>query len=550
MAFIRTRKLKYDDSGKIVSGSAAIIDVTYVPGKQKNHAKQVVREKLGKVVELYDKKHGLFLSPTRGLVMYDSVHDQFSSPVKKDESKALVSSKMVHEELFPPPDVHTVFGDTYLLIEVMRKTGILEVFRTAFPERVLLEKLLVHVLHGILKDGSKISCDNFIRKSFASYCVENIPIDSLRSDTAFFSAMGEDKTKMSFFSSYIRLMRKQDASFGEACFVDSTPLPNDIDSPFNALCSHGLTSTSVQMRLILILDEVTLCPIWYDIIPGNVLDISTLRTITKDVEISLDIHLNGFYLDAGYASKALIQGFSLQKEGENIPKRKYLVRMPAKKGYPHRKLYTDLKKDFPKAKYDFVRKGHSYFGKAIQTNIFDTDLMAYVYVDQYNSLKGYTEYVMKNPDEFDALSSREKDWYKVKFGYFVLISNYRKSPAEILDDYFCRTSIESAFKTDKEYLKLLPLCKWTDITIRGKILSDIIDSIVRQKLQELVRGAPWSVSALIGRCQSLMCIRDYINGKVYVETPNKQTKECYKKCNVAIPEELDMASFIKSLFEA
>ena len=547
MAFIRTRKLKYDENGKIVSGTAAIIDVKYVPGDQKYHSKQVVREKLGKIVELYDKKRGVFLSPTRGLVLYDSALDRFSAPLSREELQSVADGENTADKLFPEPDVHSVFGDAYLLIETMRKTGMLNVLAQAFPQKVAFDRLLCHVLHGILRDGSMISCDDFIRKSFGSYCFSDIPLKSLKSDTAFFLAMGEDKAKMSFFTSYVQFMRRSDPRFGKACFVDSTPLPNDIDSPFNALCSHGLASTSIQMRLVLILDEATLFPIWYDIIPGNVLDISTLKTVTKDVEVSLDIHLNGFFLDAGYASKALIQSFILQKEDESIPERKYLVRMPAKKGYPHRSLYTEMKEDFPKAKYDFVRKNHSYFGKSKAVKIFDTDVMAYVFVDQYNSLKGYTDFITKHSDEFDSMTSREKDWHKVKFGYFVLLANYRKAPAEVLDDYFCRTSIETTFKTDKEYLKLLPLCKWSDTSVRGKILSDIINSIIRRSLQALVKGVPWSISAMIGRCQSLMCIRDSSTNMVHIEPANRQVKECYKQCGIEIPEALNIQAYIDGL---
>ncbi|SFJ95446.1 hypothetical protein SAMN04487865_107215, partial [Succinivibrio dextrinosolvens] len=59
MAFIRIQKLKKDESGKILSGSASIIDVNYDP-KAKYHAQQRVREKLGKVIELYSKRCGLF----------------------------------------------------------------------------------------------------------------------------------------------------------------------------------------------------------------------------------------------------------------------------------------------------------------------------------------------------------------------------------------------------------------------------------------------------------------------------------------------------------
>ena len=547
MAFIRTRKLRYDSENKIVSGTAAIIESHYIPGNVKNHSKQVVREKLGKVVELYSNKCGLFLSPTRGLIIYNSETDKFSDPVTREELKTAAVPEIV-ERLFPDFNVHTVFGDVYLLLEILKKTDINSVLRETYPERIVYERFLCHLLHGILKDGSRITCDDFIAKSFASYIAKDIPLDTLKCDTAFFSFMGEDKTKLAFFKNYVKMMRSKYPDFGKACFVDSTPLPNDIDSPFNALCSHGIAATAMQMRLILILDESTLRPIWFDIIPGNVLDINTLNVITKDIEVSLDIHLNGFILDAGYASKELIQSFELQGKDKDIPEKKYLVRMPAKRGYPHRKLYTEMKDLFSKAKYDFIRESHSYFGKMKQVTIFGTEVYAYVYVDHYNALKGYTEFLSKRPEEFEKLSDREKDWLKVKFGYFVLVCNYRKTPEEILDDYFSRTRIETTFKTDKEYLRLLPLRKWNDTTVRGKILSDIIDSIIRQTVHELGKGVIYSMSAMIGKTQSLMCFLDSRDNIVYVDPPNKQVKEYYKGYKVSIPEQVNMTEYEAELF--
>ena len=547
MAFIRTRKLKYDAENKIVSGTAAIIESHYISGNVKNHSKQNVREKLGKVVEMYSKKCGLFLSPTRGLVIYNSETDEFSDPVTRDAIPSVVETPEITARLFPDANVHTVFGDAYLLLEIMKKMGIMDVFNNAFTDKVFLQRLLCHLLHGILKDGSRITCDDFIAKSFASYIARDIPLDSLKSDTAFFTVMGEDKTKLAFFKSYIELMRTSYPEFGNACFVDSTPLPNDIDTPFSALCSHGIATTAMQMRLVLILDEASLRPIWFDIIPGNVLDINTLRYVTKDVEVSLGIHLNGFVLDAGYASKALIQSFDIQGADEDIPEKKYLARMPAKRGYPHRTLYTQMKDLFSKAKYDFIREGHSYFGKVKQIKIFDSDVYAYVYLDHYNALKGYTDFVSKNPEKFETLSNREKDWHKVKFGYFVLISNYRKTPEAMLDDYFSRTRIETTFKTDKEYLKMLPLRKWTNETIRGKLLADIIDSIVRQTAHELGKGIIYSMSSMIGKTQSLMCCMDSSDNTVYIDTPNKQVKEYYAGYGISIPEQLNLVDYAAEL---
>ena len=48
------------------------VDVSYVASAEKYKSKQTVRERLGKVIEMYGKRRGLFQSPTRGLVIYDA----------------------------------------------------------------------------------------------------------------------------------------------------------------------------------------------------------------------------------------------------------------------------------------------------------------------------------------------------------------------------------------------------------------------------------------------------------------------------------------------
>jgi len=89
-----------------------------------------------------------------------------------------------------------------------------------------------------------------------------------------------------------------------------------------------------------VLDKKTGFPVWYSIIPGNILDLSTLQSTMEDVAESLDIRIDDFVLDADYASREFIQGFHSDNEwGKTMT-----VRMPAKKGYPHKSLYLQTKK--------------------------------------------------------------------------------------------------------------------------------------------------------------------------------------------------------------
>ncbi len=538
MAFIKAQKIIRDESGNVISGSAAVVDSVYVKTGSKSHSKQVVREKLGRVLYLSeDKKLGVFQSPTRGLVEYDASTDSFSEVDRND-------LRINAEEFFPEPEIHTVFGDAYLLLQFLEKCGLISVLRSVFSKDEAYERVLCHILHGVLKDGSRISCDNFIDKSFASYVFGNVPIGSLHSDTRFFTLFGDDRAKMSFFKAFVAHMQKKDPAFGKGCYVDSTPLPNDIDdNPFNALCCHGVASSEVMTRLILVLDEASGLPVWYDIIPGNVLDINTIMTVVNDVADSLGIEIDSLVLDAGYVSKELVKAFHIGTE------KTIIGRMPARKGYPYKTLYWEVKDLISRGKYAFVRKHHAYFGFRKEIEIFGHHEYAYIYVDQYTALKRFSDYLSEHEEEFTELKLKDKDWMTVKYGYFVLISNRDLTPKELLSEYFGRTDIEVVFKTSKEYLDLLPLSKWTDQTVRGKILHDIINTIVLLMLRKQLNHSGRSTSEIFGRCQGLMCSKNS-KGIVNVETPSKQAKEYYKLFQIPVPAYVELSKYSEAIMQS
>ena len=528
MAFIKVQKLVKDGS-KIVSGSASLVDTKYVAG-QKYHAKHSVIEKLGKILYLSDdRKFGIFISPTRGLISYDVKQNLFGEISSNDPR--------ISDEVVPTkPLVHTVFGDLYLLLKFLEKRGLFPVLRNVFPKKNDFERLLGHIFHGVLKDGSKIHCDDFLRKSVASYLLSNLNLDSFKSDVQFFTAMGSDEARMNFFSGLVKYMRKIKPGFGKGCYVDSTPLPNSLhNNPFNALCSHGVASVSVQMRLVLVLDEDSGIPVWYDIIPGNLLDLSTTMNVLNDVAVSLDVEIRSLVLDAGYVTKELISVFNQDSD------KKLIGRMPAKKGFPHKQLYWDCKALMSRGKYEFVLNEHTYFGYQKDVSVFGFKEYAYVYIDRENALQGFKQYLEGNEDDFYSLKDKDKDWLSVKYGYFVLLSNHQTNPKDLLREYFERTNIETVFKTSKDYLGLLPISKWTNASVRGKILTDMINTVIVLLLRKQYDQTGASLTEIIGRCQSLMCFKD--DKRIYVEVPNKQTKKIYALFGIDVPSSVNLSEF-------
>lgn len=537
MAFIKAQKLVYDTDGRILSGSAAIVDTIY-GNYGTYHAKHHVRERLGRVIFLsVDKKTGIFLSPTRGLVEYNASTDTFSEVSREDD-------RLPAQIIFPKTEIHTVFGDAWLLLKFFEKTGLNHILRSVFSKKDDYERVLIHLLHGVLKDGSRITCDNFFMKSFASYVFPDVLPSTLKCDSRFFSLLGQDENKVAFFREFVSLMQKAEPNFGKGCYVDSTPLPNDIEgNPFNALCCHGVSSSEIMTRLILVLDDESGLPVWYDIIPGNVVDMNTIMTTVNDVAASLNIEITSLVLDAGYVSQDLVKAFHIGTE------KTVIGRMPARKGYPYKELYWEVKGLIGKGKYEFVRNHHAYFGNRREINLWGNKEYAYVYIDQYNALKRFSNYLVEHEDDYQELKDKDKDWSMVKDGYFVLVSNIDTTPKALLSNYFSRTEIESVIKTGKEYLELLPLSKWTDETVRGKILHDIIGTIIILLFRKELRGSGYSTTEIFGKTQSLMCCLGK-DGMVTVETPSKSVKNYYKLFGMEVPAHVEIEGYIQSIMDA
>lgn len=539
MPFIRVQNLKKDEQGRIVRGSAGLIDAVYVKG-QKQHSRQSRREVLGRVVWLAEnKRSGIFLSPTRGLTEYDADKDEFSDADPEDNR---VKSYAGKHELLRIPETHAVFGDVWWRIEGLKASGLLPLLKkTAQGSLQGYERLLCHTLWGTLRDGSHISCGDFTARSVTGTLFKDIAIGSLDGDTAHYSFMGSDLAKESFFKGFVALMKKSVPGFGDVSYVDSTPLPNDIENnPYNALCCHGTGSCAVQTRLAVVQDYVTGLPVWYSVIPGNVLDLSTLSDIADDVYDTLGVVVNSAVLDAGYVCSDVVKAFC-GYEGKHL-----IARMPAKRGFPFRELWSKNKDELSRGRHAFVRDGHYYHAITRNIKLFDCGLHAYVYIDDTNAGKLFSEW--QSTDEgaaaFAAEKPSEQDWETVRRGYFVLLSSDSCKPDDMLDRYFERMSIESMFK-DLKRMGLLPLRKWSPLTVKGKILQDMIGLIAILMQRKTCENKEVSESAVIGKLQSLICRTGGEN--ISIDHPNKQVKEIFKNYGYKLPQTLSVSSVRKSL---
>lgn len=311
-----------------------------------------------------------------------------------------------------------------------------------------------------------MTVSNFMERSFLPHIFKSVVIDSLRYDEAYFSFMGDDNLKISFFKKFIAMMKEKDKNFGSSVYVDSTPIPTDSDNPLSKLCCHGTGSSCTQIRLALVLDQASGLPVWYDIIPGN---------------------------------------------------------------------------------------EHDYVAIRKKIRLFDScEIEAFSYIDKDNAESGSKKIQIEMANdknskaEFDSKPVNERKKILMNSGFFVLLSNCGFDEKKTLDECFDRTHIEMFFKDAKEGRTLLPLCKWNDMSVRGKILSDMISTMLytcfRKELSEVKKAETerkrgrkpngilplnqLSVSEIISSCSTLMCLRK--DDILYIETPMKDAKEYFR----------------------
>lgn len=552
--------MKRDADGRIIAGTATIVDTVYIQG-EKHHSKQVTREKLGRPLILADdKRSGIFRSVESGIVSYDADTDSKENLEMDDPRlEGLIEAVGL--------DVHTVFGDGYLFLNYLKNMGMTGILREVFPSESDFQRCIAHLYHTQMRNGSRDRCDHFVSKSFVSYTVPDVLNSGLSVDTRFFDIMGEDKVRMAFFQAYVDMRRASNPSFGRCCYVDSTPLPNDIDdNPFNAFSAHG--DPGIQSRLVLVADIDTGEPVWFKVIPGNLLDVNTLKDITDDVKLSLGVEICEYVLDAGYANEMLIREYSLGEAEKTLvrtaangkrvesvvireedgladsepPYKTVVVKMPKRNGYGHMDMFESVKDLLNNAKYDFRRGKHSYFGKRKEVCLFGQRIYAYVYVDHQNALSGYNDYMRDHAKEFESLKDKEKTWRKHSSGFFVLLSNIRETPKEMLDRYFGRCFIETIFKTAKEYLQMLPLKKWNVQRVYGKMLADMISTIIYLNMRKDIASSDLALTEVPTITQSLMCALGK-DGRVRVDPPNSRVKKVYRIFGISMPNQFALSDF-------
>jgi hypothetical protein len=215
------------------------------------------------------------------------------------------------------------FGDSFLLDEIIKKTGLRSLIERAFSG--MSDTVLALLFYRILTSNSaNCYAQVWWEGAYARILYPKASMQSQRI-SEILQELGDESHQRRFFHEYLRYISSK---CSKGILVDSTGLPNDILFPLTAINNHnGVISN--EAGLILVVDRQSGLPLYFRYVAGNIVDVSTLKTTLSELR-AYGVDANYAIVDAGYYSEGNIQ--ELQSAGIS-----FIMRLN-----PNRKLYKEL----------------------------------------------------------------------------------------------------------------------------------------------------------------------------------------------------------------
>ena len=367
------------------------------------------------------------------------------------------------------PPIVVDFGDSYFLAHLLRDTGYNGVIDVL--ECKNRDTLYAMLHYYILEDAANCHADIWYRHNYASYLYPHANIYSQRISDLL-ACLGTPEQKRNFLLKHIEYVLS--STDGEvSVLIDSTGLPNKCNLPITRISTHE-GETNIEFRMIALVQKDTGLPLFYEIIPGNIVDISTIERI---VRIAKQYRCEVSYAigDAGYCCPSTMEklvlagvefmtrlnptydtfakvmeehGCELDDAGNTVRYRNRLVRIikvPSQ---------IAVSRDTGEAVTGFI-----YLCKDMQSSASKQD-----------HLMGSSKCKNLTTEEIMNLCRL--------FGIFAIVTTRDLKPEEVLPEYYIRQNVEQYFDFGKNYARFIPVRQQTMETLAGHMLLAFIATFV------------------------------------------------------------------------
>jgi hypothetical protein len=467
-----------------------------------------------------NREKGIFRNQERGVFHY-SIENGYTAAEGYEEI----------ETLRPPEKEKLIldFGDSFVLNEYIHKLSFWDVFKAAALKNP--DTLMSLLMFRILTD-KKAYCLAEVWWS-GNYVRELFPKAQLKSQriSEFLALLGDEEVQRGFFEKYLEALYGSQPGCG--VLIDSSGLPNASKMSITQINNHN-GEINMEVRLVYVIDRRNGMPIYFRYCPGNIVDVSTLRTTVAELA-QYKIDVNYAIVDAGYFSEENIK--SLYEDGIN-----FVTRLA-----PNRTLYKEtatvlLPNIMSSA--NAIRYGNRLvYIKKSEVDVYGHKGYAFLGVDADSRNQQLKRTVFHTMD--DKLSPEDADKRIEKLGLFLLLTSEDMEVDEILPLYYTRQQVEQVFDIGKNYADILPLRIQNEDTFRGHLMLTFMATAILQKLQKDIiiqrkKGDKTNPEGALMNLRNQKC-------KVYAKSiipqePVKEINAVYKllkiDCPISIPREI------------
>ena len=455
---------------------------------------------LGRVI---DKERGVYKSRERGVFTF-GLDSGFG--VADDNTPVLEREKLILD-----------FGDSFIVREMLVKSGILDVVKDILPTRS--DSVLSLLFYRILgANCASVHADTWWEGSYTRILYPKAKLQSQRI-SELYKEIGEEQVQRKFFNGYLKLVSKTSK---HGILVDSTGLPNDIDFPLTALNVHNGVASN-ETRLVLVVDRVSGMPLYFRYVAGNVVDVTTLKTTLAELA-RYGITVDHAIVDAGYYSENNIRAL----QDAQIP---FVVRL-----VNNRTVFTDLvanhSGDLENVRNMVKYRDRIVYVKKIAIDLFGHKVFAFLGLDldsKHDQIKKYALGVLED----GKTSNEEMEAEIAKLGLFALISSTDVDNKDILPLYYTRQAIEQVFDVSKNYAEILPLRIHGEDTLRGHLLMSFVATALFLYTNQQLKGSKFTSESAFLQMRNLKC--KVFEKDMTINEPVKKMNDIVKHLKLQIP---------------
>ena len=439
-------------------GDSKRVPIEQPDGSIKKESRKTGQIRLGLVV---DEANLLFYRADEGFFQFDP-EKQTRTPIPPEKMPSWLD-EMALRHICPPVIVD--FGGSYFLHELIKGIGYDKIIDSITHAN--RDRLYAMLQYYLLYNEAAYKAEEWYHNNFVKYLYPKACLKSPRI-SEFLEALGSDENRRDFLLSHIPYLLK--STDEELCIlVDSTGTPNKCDLEYTRVSVHE-EAVNMEFRVIVVVQKSTGLPVYYEMIPGNVVDVATLQTVIHKLE-NMGYHVQYSLGDAAYSCPAVLERLVLS--GIDFMTR------------PN-PTYDTYKKTVEEHLSELDEKGHKvlFHGREVKILKCSTviaidrktgkEIHGNVYLCRdINSSHEKSSHLL-NSKKAKGMTCDERELEYDRFGLFALVTTIDMKEEDVLNEYCMRQAIEQFFDYAKNYDNYMPVrCHKLEM-VKGHLLLGFI----------------------------------------------------------------------------